>query len=301
MEQPHIDLHMHSRFSDDGQYTPGELVRDCASRGIKTMAITDHNCARANAEGLKAAAAAGIDYIPGIEIDCTFQGVNLHILGYGIDYLSKDFEDIEQRIQHQTRAASQKMLALTRELGFMITGEELMELSRHSYWKHSWTGEMFAEVLLDKPEYQAHPLLLPYRPGGSRSDNPYVNFYWDYYSQGKPCYTKLDYPELSQTVRIIHANHGLAILAHPAVNLKNHPDLLLPIIGTGLDGIEAYSSYHTPEQAEFYYNQTGQLGLCYTCGSDYHGKTKPAIQLGAHHCPHAYTQIKQQLQKSPHR
>lgn len=42
---------------------------------------------------------------------------------------------------------------------------------------------MFGEALLKDERYVDHELLKPYRSGGSRSDNPYVNFYWDYYVQ----------------------------------------------------------------------------------------------------------------------
>lgn len=279
-----IDLHLHSRYSDDGQFSPEELVQKCKEAGIKTMAIADHNCARANEKGREAAQAAGITYIPAIEIDCTFQAVNLHVLGYGIDDKSRDFADIEDHIRRQGAAASKLMLRSTQELGFDVTGQEMEELAEGTYWKESWTGEMFAEVLLQKPEYLDHPLLLPYRAGGKRGDNPFVNFYWDYYSQGKPCYVKIHYPDLEKITATIHKNGGYAVLAHPGMNLKQHRELLEPILRTGIDGIEAFSSYHTPEENAFFHKAAGDHGLFVTCGSDYHGKTKPAIPIGGHRC-----------------
>ena len=154
---------------------------------------------------------------------------------------------------------------------------------------------MFAEVLLVMPEYANHPLLKPYRPGGERSDNPYVNFYWDYYSQGKPCYAKIDYPAMEEIVDMIHQNHGVAVLAHPGVNLKGKEFLLDNILNLGIDGIEAFSSYHNPKQAEYYYQTAQEKKIFVTCGSDYHGKTKPSIGIGQHNCPISYTEITQQL------
>lgn len=35
---------------------------------------------------------------------------------------------------------------------------------------------MFGEVLLNDQRYNENSLLKPYRSGGERSDNPYVNF-----------------------------------------------------------------------------------------------------------------------------
>ena len=277
-----IDLHMHSYYSDDGEFTPEELVRKCSSSGIKVMAIADPNSVRANARGKLEAAKAGITYIPAIEIDCTFRGVNLHVLGYGIEYESPDFAEIEDNIAAQGTAASRQMLWATRKMGFQVSEQEMEELAKNNFNKDIWTGEMFAEVLLDKPEYADHPMLRPYRPGGKRADNPYVNFYWDYYSQGKCCYVKMEYPDLEQVVDMVHRNKGCAVLAHPGVNLKGHSGLLEPIIETGLFGIEAFSSYHSPEQAACYYEAARRNGLIYTCGSDYHGKTKPSICLGGY-------------------
>lgn len=42
-----VDLHMHSSYSDDGEYSPQELVRKCFDAGIRVMSVTDHNCVRA--------------------------------------------------------------------------------------------------------------------------------------------------------------------------------------------------------------------------------------------------------------
>lgn len=72
----YIDLHMHSKYSDDGQFTPSELVHQCVEAGIKIMAIADHNSVKAIDEEIKCCQESGIKCIPAVEIDCTFQGVN---------------------------------------------------------------------------------------------------------------------------------------------------------------------------------------------------------------------------------
>ncbi len=277
-----IDLHMHSKFSCDGEYSVSELISQCRAAGLKAVSITDHNIAKANQEAIQLAAAAGMLYIPGIEIDCTFGTINCHVLGYGIDYDSPDFAAIERGIARQCGEASRLRLKLTQELGFDIKAEELQALSKDSYWPDYWTGEMFADVLLSKPEYANHPLFAPYRPGGSRSDNPPANFYWDFYAQGKSCHAPAVYPAMADIVDIIHKNHGKTVLAHPGVNLKRHPEALGPILDLGFDGIEAFSSYHTGEQAQYFYQQARERGLLATCGSDYHGSIKPSIPLGGH-------------------
>ncbi|MCI8466416.1 MAG: PHP domain-containing protein [Lachnospiraceae bacterium] len=275
-----IDLHMHSRYSDDGEFTPERLVFQCREKGIHVMSVTDHNCVRANLEAKMAAERLGICYISGGEFDCVYHGRNFHMLGYGIDCLNEAFVRLEQAVEKQSREASLKMLEKTRALGFLVTEEELDWISSEGYWKGRWTGEMFGEVLLSKPEYQGHVLLEPYREGGNRGDNPYVNFYWDFYSQGKPCYGAMVYPSMERLIEIIHEAGGIAVLAHPGANLKGQEKLLREVSALPIDGIEVFSSYHSEAQEEYFLEIAREFGKLVTCGSDFHGKTKPAISLG---------------------
>jgi len=279
-----IDLHMHSFFSEDGEMKPEELIRKCAALGISVMSITDHNCVKANDPACETAKSLGINYIPGIEIDCVFSGTGFHVLGYGIDYRSSDYEKIERDVREQGLRASLERLEKTQLLGFHVKEEEMWQKSKDTYWEENWTGELFAEVLLAKPEYAQHPLLRSYREGGIRNDNPYVNFYWDFYSQGQLCYVEMSYPPMEEVVQIIHGSGGKAVLAHPGVNLKGKESLLKPILDLGIDGIEAFSSYHSPAESFHYYHEAKRRGLFVTCGSDYHGKTKPSAVLGRNGC-----------------
>ena len=44
--------------------------------------------------------------------------------------------------------------------------------------------------------------------------------------------------------------------------------------------MEVYSSYHTEEQIDFYKEVCKKHNLVMSAGSDYHGKTKPHVQMG---------------------
>lgn len=291
-----IDLHMHSYYSNDGEYSPAELVKKCSDADIHLMSIADHNTVRATEEALEAARSASITCLPGIEIDCTYENTDFHMLGYGMDWRAPIFAEIEKNVRRQGQSASLHMLEQTRKLGFAVTEEDMRQMAADSYWPETWTGEMFAEYLLAQPEYNDHPLLAPYRAGGARSDNPYVNFYWDYYSQGKPCFAEMYYPDMCHIIDIIHENGGLAVLAHPYVNLKRKKYLLGGIIDLGIDGIEAFSSYHTPSQTADALAVAQAHGLFVTCGSDFHGKTKPSIALRQHGCTIPGEEMERQME-----
>ncbi|MGI6500524.1 MAG: PHP domain-containing protein [Anaerostipes sp.] len=279
----YIDLHMHSKYSDDGEFTPSKLVEKCKEQGVKIMAIADHNLLCANEEGKKRAEELGIKYIPAIEIDCSFKEVNLHVLGYGIPLDDPYLKELGNNIFQQEIRLSSEKIKLTKELGFDISKEELDQLSDNGVY----TGEMIGEVLLGKEEYKNHPLLMPYRKGNKRADNPYVNFYWDYYSQGKPCYTKVLFPDYKEVVKRIHQGGGKAVLAHPGANLEGQFEVFDDMMKEEpLDGVEAFSNYHDKKTMEYFYNKGKEYKIMTTCGSDFHGKTKPAIQLGDAKCPY---------------
>lgn len=288
-----IDLHMHSKYSDDGEFTPTSLVEQCHDANIRIMAIADHNSIGAIDEAKKRATELNIAYIPAVEIDCTYKGINLHVVGYGIDHHHPDFEALEKNVYDQEINASAKKIELTNTLGFSINEEDFKELTDNGVI----TGEMCAEVLLEKAEYKDHELLKPYRPGGTRDDNPFVNFYWDYYAQGKPCYVEIVFPTMIETIALIKKHGGVAVLAHPGNNLKGQFEIFDEMVDAGIEGVEAFSNYHSVETVEYFYNKGKQRNLLITCGSDYHGKTKPAISLGECRCTIDETEIEKQLKE----
>lgn len=274
-----IDLHMHSIYSDDGEYTPTELMKMCKDAGLTTVAIADHNSTSAIAEAKKAAKALGINYIPAIELDCTIHGVDLHVLGYGIDENNQALLDNAEYVKKQAQNVGKEQIEKVKALGFYIDEDACYALSHEGVI----TGEIIAEVALQ--DERNHPLMKEYLPGGSRSDNPFVNFYWDYCAQSKPAYVPIHYISLKEAVDMIYAAGGIAVLAHPGNNTKENLSLIDAIFAYDVKGMEVYSSYHSPEQIAFYKDYAEQHYLMITMGSDFHGKTKPSIALGGSHCP----------------
>lgn len=274
-----IDLHIHSICSSDGEEPPAELAVRCLAHGIQAFAVADHNSVRANNRAQHAASVLGLTCIPAIEIDCTFEGTDFHLLGYGIDNESGDFTILEEDLHEQVLAASKICLEKVRKLGFDVEEAQLEALCAPES-RGIWTGEMFAEVLLKDSAYTDNLLLAPYRAGGSRGGNPYVNFDLDYFSKGKPCHADLSCPCLQTAIDMIHQNHGAAVLAHPAVNLGGKSGKIEEICALPIDGLEAMSSYHSPDETAYYTEAALRHNLVLTCGSDFHGKCRPSIEVG---------------------
>ena len=275
-----IDLHMHSNYSTDGEFSPAQLVDLCLEAGLSHAAIADHNSVRGMTEAWRAAEGTHLTVIPGIELDCDYKGFNLHLLGYGIDHNAPVFSQIEEDTLQQAQDNSELLMRLVRQLGIEFDDAVLGGLAHEGVV----TGEILAEAALLYDREGKNPLLDPYRGAGDRSDNPYVNFYWDFCAQGKPAYTPTRFISLLQAIEIVQSYHGVPVLAHPGLNIKDDHELLGEIIAVGVLGIEAYSSYHTPAQAAFYRDTALAQGLLITCGSDFHGKTKKSIRVGGVDC-----------------
>lgn len=275
-----IDLHIHSHYSEDGEFAPAEIVAQCLAQDLTLAAITDHNSARAVPEALAAAHDSDLNIIPGIELDCTYGGRNFHLLGYGFDYTRPEYANIEADILRQEQLAGEEKIRLfSCATGIPLPTEHIMAAAVNGVV----TGELVAEILLAQENASQYELLHPYLPGGSRGDMPYVRFYWDFFSEGKPAYVPIRYITLTDAVKLIHSTGGIAVLAHPGQNLFDDTSLLPGIIDQGVDGLEAFSSYHDNETAAYYLKAAQKNRLIATCGSDYHGKTKPQIIIGGHH------------------
>mgnify|MGYP001587377573 FL=1 len=76
-----IDLHIHSTFSD-GLLTVEQLVRLAKKKGVKMMALTDHDTISGWALFIKLCGQYGMMGVRGLEMSTDLNGLELHILGY---------------------------------------------------------------------------------------------------------------------------------------------------------------------------------------------------------------------------
>src|SRR5262245_36591382 len=79
-----IDLHCHSDCSD-GALAPQALIARAATRGLRAIALTDHDTVAGVPGAGRAAGQDGIALIPGLEISVSWGAKTLHVLGLRID------------------------------------------------------------------------------------------------------------------------------------------------------------------------------------------------------------------------
>lgn len=98
--EKNVDLHIHSNFSD-GSLGVGDLIEHAKEKGLKHIAISDHNTLNAY---LKTDILKEDMIIPAIEFDCWIGTVFLHMLGYGVDVNNKELQALCAKTKRGTEA-----------------------------------------------------------------------------------------------------------------------------------------------------------------------------------------------------
>ena len=102
------------------------MVRLAVRNGLSGLALTDHDTIGGIAEAAAEAKAAGIDFLPGIEISAEYPHPGtLHILGYGVDPQSTCLRDLTRQLLEGRDNRNPRIIARLRELGVAITMEEV--------------------------------------------------------------------------------------------------------------------------------------------------------------------------------
>lgn len=267
---------MHTQYSPDGELAPAELISKCRAAKLSVIAITDHNTVAAIDETIPLGEVNGVRIIPGVEIDCTFKHTDMHLLGYGIRWTDPVYKRLEDKISQLIIDSFDQMISNLRDLDIPVVRSEVIEKAAGRLP----SPELIAEVLLSNPRYNDISRLNPYRTNGSRSDMPYINFYLDFFAQGKPAYVQMEFMPYNEAVSIIKDTGGVPVIAHPGHNFKGRENVIRELIDGGAEGIEVYNNYHSMEQIAFFERLALEKQIVMTAGSDFHGKTKPLIQPG---------------------
>lgn len=267
------DLHIHTEYSSDGEFEVNNIIDKCIANGVDTFALTDHNTVKA-INDVSPDVLRGINFIPGIEIDCNYKGTDLHLLGYNIDWKSCDFIELEKDISAKVMNSFTQMIINLDKLGLKVDAERVLEKGKGKLP----SAELIAEVLLT--DGVDNPLLYPYMRGGNRSDMPYLNFYLDFFAQDKPAYVKIEYMDYIEAIELVCRNGGIPIVAHPGLNFKGREEVVEDLIDNGAMGLEVFNNYHSESQIKYFSNIILNRDILMTCGSDFHGKTKPTIEIG---------------------
>jgi 3',5'-nucleoside bisphosphate phosphatase len=256
-----LDLHLHTIHSD-GSCTPTEVVNMAHQAGVTALAITDHDIMTGVVEAMEAGQQCGIEIIPGVEISSLSGNSELHILGYFLDRQDSDLLARLKTLRDGRHRRNPQIIERLQTLGIDITYDEVRALAGSD----SVGRPHIARALMDKRVVAS-------------AKEAFDRFLAD----GKPAYVPRELPSPAEAIHWIKAARGLAVLAHPTwVKVAEQPlvDLVRQLKADGLDGVEVYYSTHAARQTREYLSLAQQLGLLVTGGSDFHGLTKPDIEVG---------------------
>lgn len=243
-----VDLHSHTTASD-GALGPRELVREAARRGVRVLAITDHDSTDALAEAFdEAARHPPMTLVPGIEINCDVDGGEVHILGYFLEYGAEWFQAFLREQRAERKARVYRIAARLAELGMPINPEEVFALVKEG----SAGRPHIARVMV------ARGYVKTFREAFDR-----------YLRAGGPAHVPRKKLAPAEAVSVIRRAGGVPVLAHPG--LAEQDDLIPGLVKAGLMGIECYYQEHSAAQTRNYLQMCKDLGLVATGGSDFHG------------------------------
>ncbi|MBQ9686058.1 MAG: PHP domain-containing protein [Oscillospiraceae bacterium] len=254
-----IDLHVHTTGSD-GTFTPREAVALGVERGLKAMAITDHDTVVGHAEAIAAAQELGMELVPGIEISTKYGGA-VHVLGYYIDAASESLRPVLDWIVEDRDRRNSKMVELMRADGFDVTYEGMKQ--------------RFGEVI-GRPHFAE--LFVEYGLAKDVNDG-----FARFVEKGQKYYVPRTIMPIDQAVEIIVSAGGVPVLAHPFQYRKNDEelrDLITHCMDHGLRGIECRYTRYDADQVRYLEGLADEYGLIKTGGSDFHGQNKPHNHLG---------------------
>jgi len=263
-----VDLHVHSTKSD-GSYTPTQLVDYALEKGLSAFALTDHDTTDGLDEAISYAAKLAhetkfekeIEVIPGIEFSTEYMGKDIHIVGLYIDYKSEHFIRYIRDFQDSRTLRNIKMCAKLTEHGVPITYEELQACFPGSVL----TRAHYAKYLLQKGYVKSMP-----------------EAFDRYVGDHAPCFLPREKVTPAQAVDLILRAGGIPVLAHPILYHMSDAkleQLVRELKESGLVAIEAiYSTYNSAEERQIR-ALASKYDLLISGGSDFHGTTKPGLDL----------------------
>ncbi len=256
-----LDLHLHSTHSD-GSQPPAEIIAMAHKADVRALAITDHDILTGLPDAVEAARPLGIDVIPGVEISSRFDDDELHILGYYFDPADPTLLARLETLRESRHRRNPLIVERLRDLGVSLTYDEVRELAGTD----AVGRPHIARLLMEKGHVKTAK-----------------EAFDRYLARGKAAYVARELPEPTEAIRWIRDAGGVAVLAHP-LWVKRTGEALRKLCEklkeAGLGGIEVHYSTHTPQQTSDFLNLARHLDLLVTGGSDYHGLTKPDIEVG---------------------
>ncbi len=249
-----FDIHIHSCCSD-GSETPERIAELAKEAGVSLFALTDHDCVSGVERAQRRAAELGVPMLPGAELEADYSE-QLHLLCIGVAVNAPELREILQKQREIRNVRNLELLERLKRLGMDVS--ERLDRSAECV-----TRAHFAAALVKAGYVQS-------------IDEAFRTVL----GRGRPAYVPQKHVEAKTIIDAAVKAGGVCILAHPMKMNCCHSRLVAQLKEYGLWGVEAYYSSATRGQTQEFVSLARSFELAVTCGSDFHGASRPAAHIG---------------------
>ena len=253
------DLHTHSLCSD-GTYSPLSLLKYAEDLGLGALSITDHDTLEAYHHYKVHQIKSRVCILPGVEFSCCYKRISIHVLAYSFDIQHPSLKKLCEMNQKKRQERVKDILNKLQLKGINISFEDVFYSLGPK--EVGVLGRVHvAKSMLDKG----------YVTSIQEAFNLYIG-------QNRSCYVPYNVFSVEETLRVIHAAKGMAILAHP--HLIRQKYVAKELLSLAFDGIEGYYSRLSKDRENYWIYRALERKWILTGGSDFHGSIKAQTQLG---------------------
>ena len=251
-----VDLHCHSTASD-GALAPAAVVARAFERGVRLLALTDHDTLDGLDEAGEAAQALGMQLVNGIELSCTWGGATIHVLGYAFD---------------RDAPALQQSIAELHEGRWLRAAEISKRLEAKGMPGALDGARAIQQELGDSGNAPARPHFADFLVrSGYVKDRAEAFRKW--LGSGKLGDVKQHWPELAQTVDVLRRAGAWVSLAHPwqyDFTRSKRRKLIADFVGAGGHSLEVVNGMQPADQVGSLAILAREFGMFVSAGSDFH-------------------------------
>ena len=211
-----VDLHTHSTYSD-GLLSPAALVEEAAARGVRFLALTDHDTVAGIAEARAAGGRHGVEVIPGVELSAALApGAEVHLLGYCVDVTDAALLAGLAAYARAREERMERMVDRLRRVGAPVDPDRVRVIAGHGTVGRPHLARALVEA-------------------GHAAD--VADAFARYVGSGRPAFVPRPRVDPRDAIALVRAAGGVPVLAHPysAGGVESVLDRLVP---AGLAGME---------------------------------------------------------------
>ncbi len=242
---------------------PSALLQRAAERGVRTLALTDHDTLAGLEDAHRAAKAHGVTLVTGVEISASWRAQTVHVVGLGIDPCNAALRDGLRAIRagrlQRAEAIGRRLAAIG--IGSALDGAMALAASPETIGRTHFARYLVAAGFAVDVKAAFRRLL----------------------GEGEPGYVRHSWSALADAVEWIRRSGGTAVLAHPA-RYRLPPAGLRALFeefrALGSAAVEVVTAGQDEQTANRIARLACATGLAASAGSDFHGPERSRPDLG---------------------